>query len=955
MARWQAKRLSPERLAALIRVLLLGGLAALLLLAMLTVDRYTDWLWFESLGYSGVYITTLLAQAGVFLVAALAFFGLLAGNVLLARRLARRFERRALPHEDGLWAYLARMSEQLGDRAPYARTLNVGILAAGGLFAIVLGLTAARNWLMLLSFLNARPFGTVDPLFGQDVGFYVFTLPFLRFLHGWLVSALLLAAVGTLAVYVVILVYELNLDMERLVYRLGPAIRAHLLILLAAFLGLLAGHHVLDLFELVFSTRSMNGGLHGAGYADVHAQVPAQWAMAALALIAAGLAIASIFTTSFRYLALGLGGWLLGAVALGVGYPTFVQNFDVRPNELTRETPYIEANIESTLRAYGLAGIEERSFPAEESISAVDVRANPQTIENIRLWDPRQLLETYNQLQGIGQYYEFPDVDVDRYVVNGQYRQVMLGARELVQSKLPQQAQTWVNQKLVYTHGYGVAMSPVNAIGAEGLPQFFIKDLPPVGEIPITRPQIYFGEHRERERPDQYVVVHTAAAEFDYPRGNEVAQTVYEGRGGVELNSYWRRLAYAWQFHDGNLMLNTDLRPDSQVLYRRSVRQRVATLAPFLRHDNDPYIVIVDGRLVWMLDAYTTTNRYPYSQPMLADTPPAGRFNYVRNSVKVAVDAYDGTTTFYVADPTDPLIQTYEGIFPGLFVPLDRMPAALRAHLRYPEDLFRWQTRVYLSYHMQNPADFYNRKDLWSFPREREGQDNQPRPMDPYYTIMRLPGQPQEEFLLMLPLVASGRDNMIAWMAARCDGDNYGKLLVYKYPVDKTIFGPLQIETRIDQDPEISRQLSLWNQSGSRVSRGNMMVIPLGNGNLYVKPIYLQALQSQFPELRRVVAATGNRMAMEPTLPQALMSLFDGASLTASPAAASPAGAAPPAAALPAPGGAPLSAAARELARSAQDHYTRAQEALRAGDWGRYGDELRALEADLRRLVETTQ
>ena len=951
MAKWQPKRPRAGRLVALVRVVLLGGLAALLLLAMLTVDRYTDWLWFDSLGYTSVSVTGLVAQVGVFIVAALAFFGLLAGNVLLARRLARRFERRALPHEDGLWAYLARMSEQLGDRAPYARTLNAGILAAGGFFALVLGLTAARNWLTLLAFFNARPFDTVDPLFGQDVSFYVFTLPFARFVHGWLVSALLLAAVGTLAVYVVILVYELNLDVERLVYRLGPAIRAHLLLLLAAFLVLLAAHHVLDLFELVFSTRSMNGALHGAGYADVHAQVPAQWAMAGLALVAAALAIVSIFITSFRYLVLGLGGWLLGALALGVLYPTFVQNFDVRPNELTRETPYIEANIAATLRAYGLAGIEERAFPAEEVVTAADVRANPQTIDNIRLWDHRQLLETYNQLQGIGQYYEFAGVDVDRYVVNGQYRQVMLGARELIQSKLPAQAQTWVNQKLVYTHGYGVAMSPVNAVAAEGLPQFFIKDLPPSGDIPIQRPQIYFGE---RDRPDQYVVVHTAAAEFDYQRGSEVEQTVYEGRSGVALNSYWRRLAYAWQFHDSNLLLNTDLRLDSQVLYRRNVRQRVAALAPFLRHDDDPYIMVVDGRLVWMLDAYTTTNRYPYSQP-IPDATPVGRFNYVRNSVKVTVDAYDGTTTFYVADPTDPLIQTYAAIFPALFVPLDQMPAALRAHLRYPEDLFKWQTRMYLSYHMQNPADLYNRKDLWAFPLEREGQDNQPRPMEPYYTIMRIPGEAREEFLLMLPLVASGRDNMIAWMAARCDGDNYGKLLVYKYPTDKTIFGPLQIETRIDQDPAISQQLSLWNQSGSRVSRGNMMVIPIGNGNLYVKPVYLQAVQSRFPELRRVVAATGNRIAMEPTLPDALARLFEGAPITPSPSSTSPpAPGSLPAATLPAPGGAP-SGVARDLARSAQDHYTRAQDALRTGDWGKYGEELRALEGDLRRLVDATQ
>src|SRR5581483_1586037 len=609
MAAWGPKPPTTRRVVALVRLLLLSAIAVGLLLTILTVGYYTDWLWFESLGYGSVYATVLLTQVAIFLVAAVSFFAVLALNVLLARRLARRFERQSAHSEDGLWAYIARMTEQMGHHADSLRTLNAAVLAAGLFYAAILGIMAASNWLTVLRFVHARPFGVSDPLFGHDAALYVFTLPFLRFLQGWLATALLLVGVATLAVYAVILVYELNLDLEQLVYRVGRAIKTHLLLLLACFLVLLAAHHLLDLLELVHSQR---GFTYGAGYTDVHAQVPAQWALVGLALLAAALAVATIFTRSFRFLLLGLGGWAVGALVLGTLYPSFVQNVEVRPNELARETPYIEANIRSTLRAYGLDNVQEQSFPAEPEVTAAEVRANPQTIDNIRLWDHRALLPTYNQIQSIRPYYEFSGVDIDRYWVNGQYRQVMLGVRELAQHKLQQQAQTWVNQRLVYTHGYGIAMNPVNAVGPEGLPQFFVKDVPPVGEIPVRRPEVYYGDP---ERPSQYVVVRTATPEFDYPLGDDNVQTVYQGRSGVELNSPWRRLAYAWQFHDGNLLLNNDLRPDSQLLYRRNIRERVLTIAPFLRLDSDPYIVVTEGRLVWLLDAYTITNRYPYSQP----------------------------------------------------------------------------------------------------------------------------------------------------------------------------------------------------------------------------------------------------------------------------------------------------------------------------------------------------
>ncbi|MBX5490935.1 MAG: UPF0182 family protein [Chloroflexi bacterium] len=942
MAVWKAY--PSHRPLARLHVGLFIVAAGALLLAILAVGHYTDWLWFESLGYARVYGTMLVAQATLFALGALLFLGLFTSNVVLARRLARREQWSTAGGDEGLWAYLHRLSAQLSTRRDALRTAQAVILFLGVLFALLLGLNAASHWLVVLRWLHARPFGVTDPLFGQDVAFYVFGLPLLRFVHGWLTSALLLTVAATLAVYVVVLVYERELEVEQLLRRVGTAARAHWLLLVAALLLLLAADALLDRYELVHQQR---GVVAGATYADIHAQVPAQWALFSLALLAAALAVLTIFQRGYRLLLFGVGGWAVGAALLGTVYPAVVQQFEVRPNELAKELPFIDANIQATLRAYGLTDVQEVPFAAAEEVSAADLHAHQATIHNIRLWDHRPLLATYNQVQSIRPYYTFRDVDVDRYLINGQYRQVMLGVRELAPQALPRAAQTWVNQHLVYTHGYGVAMSPVTEVGAEGLPLFVLKDVPPSGDIPLTRPEVYYGESDPRS-PTGYVVVRTATPEFDYPLGDNNAQTFYQERSGVLLDSPLRRLAYAWQFRDANLLLNTDLRPDSQLLYRRDVRERVATLAPFLRLDSDPYIVIADGRLVWLLDAYTWTDRYPYAQPLPLTDPyaqrlppndPRRRLNYIRNSVKIAVDAYNGSVTFYVADPTDPLIQTYQAIFPDLFRPLDAMPSSLRAHLRYPEDLFRIQAVMLLTYHMQNPAVFYNREDVWSVPHERFGDNRQP--LEPYYMLMRLPDSAREEFVLMLPLAPADRENMIAWLVARNDPPHYGSLLVYKYPKDKLIYGPFQIETRIDQDPTIAAQLTLWNQSGTRVIRGNLLVIPVGSANLYVEPIYLQAAQSPLPELKRVVVATGNRLAMEPTLEAALARLFG------TPAASPPASAGAPSAP-----GAALSPAAAELARQAQQRYQRAQEALRAGDWARYGEELRALEADLQRLVE---
>jgi len=552
-------------------------------------------------------------------------------------------------------------------------------------------------------------------------------------------------------------------------------------------------------------------------------------------------------------------------------------------------------------------------------------------------------------------------VDVDRYTIGGRYRQVMLAARELSPDKLASQAQNWVTRRLQFTHGYGLAMSPVNEIVGEGLPNLIVKDIPPQGEIKIDRPQIYYGEVN-----GGYVIVKTTAQEFDYAKGDENVYGSYEGSGGVVLDSLLKRIAYAWYFREGNILFSGYLTPRSQVLYYRNIQDRVQRIAPFLMLDRDPYLVVADGRLFWIQDAYTYDNDYPYSAtyqersvvsvpgrpgaPTTQQVRVGRQFNYIRNSVKVVIDAYDGSVRFYLADPTDPLAASYASIFPGMFAPLDAMPASLRSHLRYPEDLFKAQAEMFRTFHMQDPQVFYNREDLWSVPNESVGDTRQP--VEPYYLIMRLPGEKKEEFLEMLPFSPSNKDNMIAWLAARSDAPNYGKLIVYKYPKDKLIYGPMQVEARVNQDPTISAQFTLWGQRGSQVTRGNLLAIPVGQANLYVMPIYLQADRGSIPELKRVIVSTGNKVVMEASLGEALNKLYDGKLALAPSGVAGEAGTQVGTGQGPAVGqtGAASPSGIAELAKSAQDHYNRAQERLKAGDWAGFGEELKALESDLAAL-----
>ena len=608
----------------------------------------------------------------------------------------------------------------------------------------------------------------------------------------------------------------------------------------------------------------------------------------------------------------------------------------VKPNEITKERPYIEHNIEFTRMAYGLDKITEKNFPSAGELTLEDLNKNARTIENIRLWDHRPVLETYKQLQEMRLYYEFGQVDVDRYVLNGQETQVMIAPREIEIGRLPQQAQTWVNQRLKYTHGYGLCMSPVNEVTNGGLPVFSIKDIPPKSSVDLTieRPEIYYGE-----KTGLYVIVNTLEQEFDYPKGDENVYTTYEGTGGVRIGSFFRRLAFAWRFSDAKILLTGYITPESRIMFHRSINQRYRTVAPFLRYDQDPYLVVADGKLYWIQDAYTTTSMIPYSEP--TRTSPTERINYIRNSVKAVVDAYTGEMRFYIIDESDPLIATYRKIFPKLFRSFEEMPAALKAHIRYPVDLFMLQAKMYNTYHMRDPQVFYNQEDVWSIPNEIYGEAEQR--MLPYYIIMRLPDEDREEFLLMLPMTPTKKNNMVAWMSAKCDLDEYGKLLIYKLPKDKLIYGPMQIEAKISQKPDISREFTLWGQRGSSVIRGNLLAIPIEQSFLYVEPIYLQSTESQIPQLKRVIVAYEDRLAMAETLEEALREVF-GEEMEASLGTPIVLEDAEKTALKAAVG------SEKDLPRSAMEHYNRAQAHLRNGRWAKYGEEMEALRKVLREL-----
>ncbi len=877
---------------------------------------YTDYLWFQEVKLVSVFTTVLglkllLGIAGGLIVALFLYL-----NVWLAARPTSGDVLVELEDPLGLPSRL--VIEPLVRKFLLPGALVLGFLAA---------MQAASEWETVLRFLNAQPFNAVDPLFGRDIGFYVFRLPLLEALYGW--AMFLLGA----TLFLVLATYVLHRGVQ--ITPQGPMlatrVRTHLLTLGALLLVVKAGGYYLDTFSLLTSVR---GIVSGAGFSDIHATLPALRILATLALICAAVCIWQIGRQGFRVVLVALGA-LLVANVLGLGViPNVMQRLRVVPNEMVAERPYIEQNIKYTRMAYGLDRVKEEEFPAEETLRAEDLRKNDATIKNIRLWDRRPLLVTYAQLQEIRTYYKFVDVDNDRYMVNGELRQVMLSARELSYRNLP--SRIWINERLTYTHGYGVVMGPVNRITPEGLPDFWIKDIPPAstGSIKVTRPEIYYGEIANDVGGD-YVFVKTRAQELDYPAGDKNVYTSYTGQGGVPVQSVFRKMLFALRFGDVKILLSNDIIGESRVMYHREIEERVKMAAPFIQFDRDPYLVVgQDGRLVWIIDGYTTSDKFPYSEPV------QGMGNYIRNSVKAVVDAYHGTLAFYLSDPADPVVATYAKAFPGLFQPLSAMPADLRPHIRYPQGMFTIQARMYATYHMQDPQVFYNKEDLWNIPKHVvEGQE---REMEPYYTIMRLPGEKAEEFILLSPFNPSKKDNMIAWMAARSDGPDYGKLIAYNFPKQKLIYGPRQIDARIDQDPIISQQLTLWSQRGSQIIRGSMLAIPIEKSLLYVQPLYLAAEKGSLPELKRVIVSMGNQIAMEESLEASLAQLF-GSGGTALTRMATPALPGQPQ---------PKETGVRGLADQAWQQYSRAQELLRQGNFAAYGEEVKRLESTLKTLRE---
>ncbi len=802
---------------------------------------YVDWLWFGSLGYLAVYKIMLFTKVAIGIGVAALFFCLLAGNVRLADKRVK-----------------------LASAVPYYS------IAAG--LSIAAGFIASAFWFVVPRFIKAMQFGFVDPLLKKDPSFYMLDIPFYQFLLAVFFASILLSLGLTFAAYLLsqkpkkaakqpeqeLLGTEQRIT--QFTFGFPQKGKDHLMVLFGILLLSVAAFFWLKRYSLLLSHR---GAVYGAGFTDVHVSLPLYTLLAILSLVSSLIALSYpwhgrgkiALSSSFLVFGVFFGGMLVSGL---------VQALYVEPNEFNLEQPYIQENIKHTLYAYGLTNVEVRDFPVTYNLTAKEINANKAMISNVRLWDWRPLLTTYKQLQLFRTYYDFVDVDIDRYTINGKMTQLMTSPREMDQGQLDAKAKTWVNQKLSYTHGYGVVTSPVNAISKEGLPDLFVQDIPPktaLEELQMNEPRIYFGE-----KTDSFIITRTKANEFDYPLGNENVFAVYNGTDGISLGGFVRKLVFSINLGSLNLMVSSAFTPESKVHIRRNILQRVKSLAPFLQYDSDPYIVIADGRLYWIIDSYAMSNRFPYSESSY-------RTNYIRNSVKVVVDAYNGDTTFYVVDKSDPLTQSYASIFPTLFRGFEQMPDALKQHIRYPEDLFKIQNEMYGVYHMKDPQVFYNKEDVWKMPQEI--YDRNQVEMEPYYIILKLPGEDKEGFFLIRPFIPRGKDNMIAWMAASSNPDRYGKLEVFKLSKQELTYGPMQIEARINQDTDISQLFTLWGQQGSQVIRGNMIVIPIEHSFLYIEPVYLKASAGgALPQLKRVVVAYEDKLTMQETLDKALQVLF---------------------------------------------------------------------------------
>lgn len=888
----------------------------------------TDWLWFNEIGFRPVFITSLVWRVALFFIGGAFAFAYFYGNVKIARGGKVAFPVLYVNRGDGVTIDVSRMFTRL-------------FVPAALVLAFLTAVSASALWMTFLKAFNGVNVGEKDPIFGRDIGFYLFRLPAISAVLNTLVALTVLSLVAAAGLYW--LRNEITLPPRRASAQ--PHAARHLGGLLALLFVIVAIRlWIVGTSGLLYSTT---GPLVGASYTDAHLALPGIYISAVIALMAAIWIVAGIVRDKLVWAAVSatVVYVVVSLVVRGV-VPAAYQKLIVSPNELQRETPYLRYHIAATRKAWGLDKIESQDLSGEVKLTMADITANAATVDNVRLWERDLLNQTFGQLQEIRTYYDFVSVDDDRYLIDGKYRQVHIAARELNVQSLP--TRTFINERLTFTHGMGVTMAPVNQVTSEGLPVLFIKDLPPVSTISVNleRPQIYYGE-----LTNSYVFVGTGQPEFDYPAGDKNIYTNYAGTGGVPIGSFARRVLYAWQLGSLKILLSDDIKANARILYRRNVIVRASAALPFLKFDEDPYLIITDaGQLKWILDAYTVSDTYPYSQRMSDGT------SYMRNSVKVVIDAYDGTVDAYIADPADPVVQTYAKIFDGIFKPLAAMPADVRRHVRYPGDLFSAQTMLQATYHMLEPAAFYHREDQWQIPVGLNAQTN----ANPYmrHIIMRLPGETTPEFIFMTPFTPRGKDNLAAWMVARMDGENYGKLSVYRFPKQSLVYGPKQIANRINQDTEISRQLTLWDQRGSEVVRGELLVIPIEESLIYVQPIYLRAEGGNIPELKRVVVAHENRVVMAETLDEGLDALFgSGAAAGASAAAQDSASATPVTTGATVSGkgaaaaaGPPPSGANADLLRQAQDHYDRAIAAQRSGNWAEYGRQIEQLGATIRAL-----
>jgi uncharacterized membrane protein (UPF0182 family) len=867
------------------------------------IGLYTDYLWFDAVGYSSVFLTIIKYKMLLALFGAAILFAFALLNAYAASK-----------------SYTISRTDEGETEIILPEKIDRIIIGAVAVVAAFFGVGVSGSWDVVLRYLNREPFGVSDPLFGRDIGFFIFKLPFYEAVLQTGFFLLIFTGIVTLLVYLLkskSILFDMTFsDVRFEIPKFTSWAKAHLLALLTLFFILLGINYRLQAFNLLLSSRSDT--FFGPGYTDLTVVLPVLKLLVGVSYLTAGSMLLNIWIKK-RWIPATMVALLIAVNIVGLGfYAGIVQEYRVRPNEISLETPYIQNNIEFTSMAFGLTNLGFRNFNISTDLTLDDIRNNAPTIDNIRLWDPRPLKDTYGQLQEIRLYYEFNDVDVDRYHINGDFVELMLSGREMDTSKLDQTAQNWINEHLYYTHGYGVVVSPVNTATKQGLPELLVKDLPPSSQyFTIDQPEIYFGE-----LTNDYIIVKTALEEFDYPMGNQNKFTTYSADSGVELSSYIKKLAMAIRFGTTRIMFSKDITQESRILFNRNIKTITNTIAPFLVYDRDPYLVISNGRLFWILDGYTTSTRYPYS------TYYSG-INYIRNPVKAVIDTYTGETTFYMVDASDPIILTYSTIFPGLFKPFQEMPDDLKAHIRYPEDMFSIQTNAYARYHMTDPRVFYNLEDMWNIPNEL--YENSKIRMNPYYIIMKLPGEAEEEFILMLPFTPRNKDNMISWMYARSDPEHYGELGVINFPKQELVFGPMQIEARIDQDEKISEQLTLWGQVGSRVIRGNLLVIPVENSILYVEPLYLLAEQSQLPELKRVIVSYSDKIVMERDLDTAFAAIF-GVSKEPSPPT----------------GGTDLTK--EDLASQALLHYNRAIEELKTGNWTEFGQELKALEEVLQNM-----